>query len=254
VAVLWATAANDDVATVELRGPRATEVAAAIMAGDLPDWWPLRGLTVQGQGQPAEGTEVAVRAVVHPDDELSCARAESDLGLFAVEWLDGLVAVHAALVCADGVVVMLPGPSFAGKTTLCVAASEAGYDVYSDEYTLIDPATNLVVGWPRRLRVRVGSTGIERRQVCVPHDPVAVDLVAVVTYDADLDTPLDVQPLAPAGTTTSLLANTVCAASRPELSFGATVELARSTTAVIGRRGAAAPALAAMVALTKPPR
>lgn len=247
--VVWAVADNGAAAVITLQGEGAGAVGDAIVGGDVPLWWPARGLTVGGAGTPPTGTEVAVRCVVHVDREASCTRAESDLGLFAAEWVDGFVAVHASLMRVQGRVLMFPGPSFAGKTTLCVAASEAGYEVYSDEYALIDTATGLVVGWPRRLRVRTPSEGIERRDVCVDHGPMTVDLVATVKYAKDLEVPVDVTPHSPAEVTTALLANTVCAASRSELAFDATVRLARSTKGVGGRRSDAEAALIALARL-----
>lgn len=73
-------------------------------------------------------------------------RIESDLGLFAAERIAERVAVHAALAVVDGAAIVLPGRSFAGKTTLGLALAAAGATLASDEYALVDPVTGLVTG------------------------------------------------------------------------------------------------------------
>jgi len=168
------------------------------------------------------------------------------------ERLESLVAVHAAVIRADDVVVLIPGPSYAGKTSLCVAALDAGYDVLSDEYALVDTATGMVTGWPRRLRVRTPSGGAERVGDAVDHDPMAVDLIAEVTFSTDVDV-LSVDELSAGETTLALLGNTLCASSRPEFAFAATLALGRGVAGVTGQRGEAAEALAALVDLARNP-
>ena len=63
---------------------------------------------------------------------------ESELALFAAERLRGLVAVHAAVLRVLGDVVVVPGPSYSGKSTWCAAALDAGHEVWSDEFALVD--------------------------------------------------------------------------------------------------------------------
>ena len=86
----------------------------------------------------------------------------------------------------------------------------------------------------------------------VHHEPLSVDLVAEVTFDADVDV-LDVVNLSAGETTLALLGNTVCAASRPEFAFAATLVLGRRVAGVTGRRGDAAGALRALVDLARKP-
>lgn len=75
-------------------------------------------------------------------------RVESELALFAAERLENLVAVHAALILRQGRALLVPGPSYSGKSTLAVAAAAAGAAVLSDEYALVDPASGLVTDGP----------------------------------------------------------------------------------------------------------
>lgn len=67
-------------------------------------------------------------------------RVESELALFAAERLAGQVAVHSAAIAMRGRVLLVPGPTGVGKSSLCAAAAaEAGATVLSDEYALVDP-------------------------------------------------------------------------------------------------------------------
>jgi hypothetical protein len=63
------------------------------------------------------------------------------------------VFVHAGVVGWRNRALLLPGPSFAGKSTLTAALVRAGATYYSDEYAVIDEA-----GWihpyPRDLQMR----------------------------------------------------------------------------------------------------
>ncbi len=160
---------------------------------------------------------------------------ESALGLFAAERLAGLVAVHAAVLVWDGAAVIVPGPSYAGKSTLTVAAAAAGATVASDEFALVDPQTGLVRGWNRRVRVRTRS-GIERAELAVDIEPTRVGVVAAVAYGEGEQM---LRELSPAETALAILANTVCAQSRPLEAIAAATTLARTACGVGGTRGEA---------------
>jgi hypothetical protein len=252
---VWARVDNGALVSISLVGDCAVEIGEALRAGDPPLWWPPMGLRLVDDVAPSEAATPECRISVDVSSAWSCDRAESDLGLFAAEWVDGLVAVHAAVIRADDSVIVVPGPSFAGKTTLCVAAIDAGYDVLSDEYALVDPDTAMVRGWPRRLRVRQPDGGATRVAVRSVTEPVAVHLVAVVTRPQPTDSQgpaLDVVDISGGEVATELLANTVCASSRPQLAFDAAVAVARVTPGVKGQRGQADEALQALVELAAP--
>ncbi len=151
---VWGRADDGSLAEVEL-GPDAADA-------DVSVWWPPMGLElVDPPSQPPDSASVTTFRVVS-DTPAAWDRLESDIGLFVAERLEALVAVHAAVIRADDVVLVIPGPSYAGKTSLCVAALDCGFEVLSDEYALVDPTTGMVVGWPRQLRVRTPGGGAER--------------------------------------------------------------------------------------------
>jgi hypothetical protein len=173
-------------------------------------------------------------------------RVESELAIFAAERLAGLIAVHAAVIGHRGRAVLVPGASGVGKSMLSVAAAAAGFKVLSDEYALIDPASGLVTGWRRPVRVR-RHTGVDRLNLAVASDPVPVGLVAAVVYDSATGT--NWEPLPAAATVVELMNNTVCAQSRPDESLDAALAIARSARGVGGTRGEADSAVVELLAL-----
>jgi hypothetical protein len=210
------------------------------------DWWPPLGLV-------AVDAPDAARGVAEIRVDLQSAswreRLESDLGLFAAEHLRQLVAVHAAVIEVAGQLVVLPGSSFTGKSSLCAAAVAAGHAVWSDEYALVDPATGRVTGWPRRIKLRGADGGTERVDIGeqTVREARRVDRLVFVAYDDRAAVPLDVRPITPGDAAMRVLENTVCAQSRPGDALSAATALARSCGAVAGTRGAAESAVAELV-------
>lgn len=247
--VLWGRADDGAHVRIEILGD---------FDGNSEEWWPVMGLAhadsesmddADASGQP----EPTARYTARAGSTEGWDRLESDLALFTSERLGGLVAVHAGVIRAKGRLILLPGPSFAGKTTLCSAALDAGHEVLSDEYALVDPATGLVVGYPRRLRIRRPDGGADRRPAHPSPAPQEVALVAQITFNTALPdgVGLEVTEMSPGDTALALLANTVCASSRPHEAFDAVVAVARSCRGVTGVRGDAALALSELVALAK---
>lgn len=245
--VLWGKADDGAHVRIEILGD---------FAGDTAEWWPVMGLAHVRPETLSDADAHTLQSPTasysaHAGSEAGWDRLESDLALFTSERLSGLVAVHAGVICAEGRLIVVPGPSFAGKTTLCSAALDAGYEVRSDEYALVDPATGLVVGYPRRLRIRRADGGADRRPAHQSPAPQQVDLVAQITFNNALPegVNLEVTEMTPGDTALALLANTVCASSRPREAFDAAVAVARRCRGVTGARGDASAALAELVLL-----
>lgn len=225
------------------------------IAVDLPDdadldelrrRWPPFGLRREAPVDEAVLSEAAQRTRLRPDpDTAAWDRLESDLGLFTVERLDGVVAVHAATLVVDDRALLLPGRSHAGKTTLAMALARAGATLASDEYALVD-AAGRVSGWPRPARIREG-TGSRRAPVAGRVHPVEVGLVALLRYDAACDEPVEVRPSTRADAVVAVLDETVCARSRPDASLDAALAITAGDV-VRGRRGEAGEAAAWLLA------
>ena len=206
---------------------------------ELDRRWPPIGLHRTQAAGRRSALDLVLRVPDAPDTQ-AWDRIESDLGLFTVERLDGLVAIHAAVLAVDDLLILLPGRSHTGKSTLSIALREAGAMLLSDEYALVDPRDGAVSGWPRPARVRVGSHDSRREPVSTHLPPMQVSLVALLRYDSSLDgcNPLELAPLSRADAVISVLDETVCAKSRPDESLDAA--LAVTARAVLkGRRAEA---------------
>jgi len=211
---------------------------------ELDRRWPPAGMARLDRAPDDE--PIARRMTVTGRTTAAWDRIESELGLFAAERLDRLVAVHAALAVVDGRAIVLPGRSFAGKTTLGVALAAAGAVLASDEYTLVDPTDGLVIGWPRPARIRLGDGGSRREPVAAAIPPTPVALVALLRYDANVSTehtgedgtegPVRITPISRADAVVSILDETVCARSRPDEALDAAIRLSAAEV-VTGTRG-----------------
>jgi hypothetical protein len=217
--------------------------AESMDSGHPLTWWPPVGLTrVDVPAEPSE-TFTAVE-----DSVTAMARLESDLGLFTAEHLADRVAVHAAVLSIDGAVILLPGKSMAGKSSLCVAAHRLGHQVHSDEYALVDPETGLVGSWPRPVRQRNGDGTVQRLPLHSSMTDTPVTLVAGLAYDSS-DPVWSVEELSPAEIATLLLMNTVCGESRPEFAFRGALAVARACHGLQGVRGEAEEALGELASI-----
>lgn len=96
-----------------------------------------------------------------------------------------LTFVHAGVVAHHGRAILLPGASFAGKSTLVAALVREGAAYYSDEFALIDH-DGLVHQYLEPLSLRDPSCADP-----LPHpdpilrEPVRVGLVALTAYEHD---------------------------------------------------------------------
>src|SRR5690606_17547377 len=135
---------------------------------------------------------------------------ETELTLFAVTRMTHLVPVHSAAIVWKGSVLVVPARPEGGKSTLALAAHALGATVLSDEFTLIDPATGLVTGWPRSVRRRTPDGPADLLDIAVPSEPLPVGLVALVEFDPDGD---GWSPISGADAVAGILAHTICSRS-----------------------------------------
>jgi hypothetical protein len=184
------------------------------------------------------------------DDEV--ARGELELVLESVEThTRNIVAftspnhvfVHAGVVAHRGRAIVIPGPSFSGKTTLVAALAQQGATYFSDEYAVID-VVGLIHPFPKPLAIRLtdGSPHQTYHDIAqlggsAGAQPVKLGLVVAAQYRAGADwSPTE---LSPAETILELFGNTFLAVDRPEQSL-ATLRLAvGEATGLKGDRGEA---------------
>jgi hypothetical protein len=111
----------------------------------------------------------------------------TDLMVHVAEHAPNHVFLHAGVVAVNGRAIVLPGPSFAGKTTLTAALVQAGATYYSDEYAVLTPA-GLIEPYARDLQVRIPGfetqtrTPIERFHGHAGTAAIPASLIAFVDY------------------------------------------------------------------------
>lgn len=88
-----------------------------------------------------------------------------DLMVHVANYAPDRVFLHAGVVGWRGRALVLPGPSFAGKTTLVAELVRAGAAYYSDEYAVLDDRGQ-VHPYPRNLQMRE-SGGLDQHPVTI---------------------------------------------------------------------------------------
>lgn len=93
-----------------------------------------------------------------------------------------LFFLHAGVVACGNSVIVLPGRSFAGKSTLVRALVSAGASFYSDEYAIFD-RDGRVIQYREPLVMR-GPDGRQETDIVAegPDRPLPVALVAITSY------------------------------------------------------------------------
>jgi hypothetical protein len=204
------------------------------------DYWPPLGWRMTSDTE----SEAERAFAVDLDSPASLAAFESQFGLYVVEKIRGYVAIHAALMRIGQHVLLIPGSSGQGKSTLARTALGRGHQVLTDEFCLVESETGVVSGWPRPIRERLVGGGIKRTPIDAS-DSVHPTHVIVTSFSGDKPVEgMNLEPMTGGQVAMDLLANTVCAQSRPEESFQAGVMLARRVQGFSGSRGEAEEALA----------
>jgi len=128
------------------------------------------------------------------------------------------IFVHAGVVAHEGRAIVIPGMSFAGKTTLVAALVRAGAIYYSDEFTVLD-ADGLVHPYARHLSVRDENhvhTGhpVESLGGIAGEKPVPIGAVVVTSYRPGAE--WRPRRLSRGEGVLAMLSNTVPAKTRPK--------------------------------------
>jgi hypothetical protein len=166
-----------------------------------------------------------------------------DMEEYVAEYARGWVFVHAGVVGWHGTAILLPGASFAGKSTLVAALVRAGAAYYSDEFAILDP-DGWVHPYPRPIHLRTpsGAPG----ETCDAYalggvagsEPLPVGLVAITSHNPRASW----QPhrLSPGRGVLALLCNTIPARRRPRAVLDALCKVVASAPVLEGERGEAA--------------
>jgi hypothetical protein len=184
------------------------------------------------------------------DLRLALGILDAELRMYIALHAPDHVFVHAGVVGVGERAIVLPGRSFAGKTTLVAALVQTGAEYWSDEYAVLD-ADGLVHPYPKPLSVRIDDTrSTDERPVeslggRAGDRPLPVAVIAFTTYRPGV-------AFAPRACTTGegavkLLEHSIAARSRPEQVL-ATVRRAASDAVILeGDRGDADEAASALL-------
>jgi hypothetical protein len=174
------------------------------------------------------------------DLRLALGILDAELRMYIALHAPDHVFVHAGVVGVGERAIVLPGRSFAGKTTLVAALVQAGAEYWSDEYAVLD-ADGLVHPYPKPLSVRIDDTRATQEQPVeslggrAGDRPLPVALIASTTYRPGV-------PWAPRPCTTGegaikLLEHSIAARSRPEQVLAAVRRAATDAVILEGDRG-----------------
>lgn len=150
--------------------------------------------------------------------------------------------VHAGAVGWQGQAILIPGRSFAGKTTLVKAMVEAGATYYSDEFAVLDKEGR-VHPYPRPLSIR-GNNGQPGREITAEElggqigvEPLPVGLIVVTEYHPEAM--WQPRQLTPGQALLALMDNTVAARRNPAHSMPILKQAVTGTVALKSKRGEA---------------
>jgi hypothetical protein len=219
-------------AVEEILPPGATPCAASKSSGKF-------GIGAAG-ADTYTVTAQGVPSFEHASLDVAVGMLDAQIRAFVAENAPNLIFVHAGAVAVDGRAMVIPGPSFSGKSTLVAALVEAGAAYYSDEYAVLD-ADGRLHPYARPISIRTTSNGASEERKVGEHGgiegrrPADVAVVLLTRY----------RPGAvwrPTRKSTgegvlSVLANTVPARARPQESLRALSSAIRSAIVLEGDRG-----------------
>lgn len=248
-------------------GVRTTDasVLPEIEAVLPPGWKPAAGTSVShmfsvvaggaGQGKGVRRMWLLydgwVRQARAREPEPVLEALASAIQLCVAEQAPRRVFVHAGSVAWQGKAVLIPGPSFSGKTTLVSELVKAGATYYSDEYAVLD-SHGRVHPFPAPLSVRESGefVGTDRHPAefggVTGTKPLPVGVVLVTRYHEGAR--WRPRRLSAAEGALEMLANTVPARSRPEAALAALKAAAQGAEILKGKRGDARETAAALIA------
>jgi hypothetical protein len=151
------------------------------------------------------------------------------------------IFIHAGVVAEGGRAIVIPGPSFAGKTTLVRSLVEAGAVYYSDEFAVLD-ATGRVHPYPKPLSFRppegeAVEYSVDQLGGVAGEEPLPVGLVVAAKYRPGAE--WHPESLSPGAGALTLLENAVPARARPDQTIRHITRALAGATVLRGERAEA---------------
>jgi hypothetical protein len=179
--------------------------------------------------------------VTHIPLELALVTVEGQMRSWVAVHAADVIFVHAGAVGHDGSAIVIPGESFAGKTTLVAELVRRGASYFSDEFAVID-REGRVHPFVKRLSVRTPGSGpvetsAESIGGVVADGPLPMSLACVTHYVPGGQW----QPrrLSPGEGALALLSRTVPARIRPRESLEFLTQAVKGAVVLEGERGEA---------------
>lgn len=151
-----------------------------------------------------------------------------------------LTFIHAGTVGYEGRAMIVPGHSFAGKTTLTAALVRAGASYYSDEFAVLD-ADGLVHPYAKTLSLRPEGLQVEHSVEelggVAGDTPLPLGLVVSTYYEPGAS--WKPTRLTGGAALLEVLSNTVTMTTRPEEAIRTVTRAMRGVTMLKGERGQA---------------
>ena len=163
---------------------------------------------------------------------------EEDLKLHVAAAAPSRVFLHAGVVGWRGEAIVLPGRTYAGKSTLVAALVRAGATYYSDEYAVFDHRGRVhPFGRALKLRPRPGEAVGKASEHALPVGtrPLPVRLVALTQYQPGAH--WQSETLSPGQAVLALMESTVPVRQRPEATLKTLREIVTKAPVIRGVRG-----------------
>jgi hypothetical protein len=229
---------------------RGADISGSLLEALPPQWEFAEGIAPARSYHVEPHADGGFRIVIDDEDDArqfpDVTRLldflEGDIQIFVAEFATPHLFVHAGVVAIGGRAILIPGRSFAGKSTLTTSLVKAGATYYSDEYAVLDP-NGLVLPYPRRVSLRSGPHGPTGRLDLAAHAPKVpfaeaaspVGLVALLKYEEDGG--WDARELDHLEAIMAISEQTVAIQRRPADTFAILGAVARSATVIQGTRG-----------------
>jgi hypothetical protein len=242
--------------TVEVSA--APEHFAAVRGFLPPSARPVRELPERGRFALVKDTDDGLlrvecdeQSITGPSDlRLALGILDAELRMYIALHAPDYVFVHAGVVGVDDRTIVLPGRSFAGKTTLVAALVRAGAEYWSDEYAVLD-ADGLVHPYPKPLSVRINDTcetdeqPVESLGGRAGDRPLPVAVIAFTNYRLGAAWALSARTAGEGAV--KLLEHSIAARSRPDQVLAAVRRAAVGAMVLEGDRGDADEAAASLL-------
>src|SRR4051812_44391381 len=189
------------------------------------------------------------------DLDVALGVLDSQLRSFIAMAAPDHVFVHAGVVAVDDRAIVIPGPTFSGKTTLVAECVRAGALYYSDDLAALD-RDGLVHPYPKPLSLRLNGVSQTDHDVATLGGTAGTQAMSVGSIVfAQYRPGASWRPylLSPGDAVLALLSNTAQAHQQPAKVLGALRRAVDGALVLEGERGDAADVVEHLLARVSPP-